>query len=178
MASRSRGSSRAVHTAPKRLTQWGNGPGDSIGTQFTVTGSKFLGSGVTFGASGTVIRIRGRLTALLESYTSAGNGYHCAMGIGLVALSAFDAGIASVPTPLTESAWDGWLYHQFFNVHGALAAGSTAVGVTGGFDVAVDTKAMRKVSDEMVIFSVLEVVETATAVMLVFFNSRLLLKLG
>ena len=134
---------------------------------------------MNFGASGTVVRIRGHLSALLTSYSAAGDGYHCAVGIGIASAAAFDAGIASVPTPLTEAAWDGWMYHSFFDVHGALAAGASAVGVAnGGAELDIDTKAMRKILDEMTLYAALEVVELGTAVMEVWTDSRLLLKLG
>ena len=138
------------------------------------------GAGVTFGASGTVIRIRGRFSAFLNSYTSAGDGYQGAFGIGVATSAAFNAGVASLPTPITEQAWDGWMYYTIFGVHGSLAAGSSSVGVHSNtaFDIEVDTKAMRKVSDEITVFPMLEVVEIGTAVMSVFFDSRLLLKLG
>ena len=176
---RSFGVSRPRVQGPKRLTQWGLGVGGTGVTGFSASSAAFLGSGVTFGASGTVVRIRGSLSAFLASYTSAGDGYHCAAGIGVVSSAAFTAGIASVPTPLTEGAWDGWMWHRFFDVHGSLAAGSTSVGVVNsGVDIEVDTKAMRKVSDEMTVFAAVEVVEIGAASMNMFFDIRLLLKLG
>ena len=164
--------------APKRLTQWGQGPGGTGAISFSASSASLLGAAVTFGAAGTVVRIRGALSANLISYTNSSDGFHCAAAIGLVSLAAFTAGIASVPTPITEAAFDGWLWHKFFFVHGGLAAGATAVGVQSALQIEIDTKAMRKVSDEMAIFGVMEVVESGTAVMEVHFNNRLLLKLG
>ena len=177
--SRFTGSTRMVR-GPKRLTQWGLGPGGSAGDSVSASSSVILGSGVTFGASGTVVRIRGNLQVVLASFTSSGHGYHFAMGIGVVTSAAFAAGIASIPTPLTEAAWDGWMYHRFGDVHGSLAAGSTSTGQGNGasFDTEVDTKAMRKVSDEMTVVAVIELVEVGTAVVDIFFDIRLLLKLG
>ena len=177
MARRFTGSRPRVQ-GPKRLTQWGLGVGDSVRTSFTATSAALLGSGVTFGSSGTVVRQRGALSAFLDSYTNAGDGFHCAVGIGIVSSAAFTAGIASVPTPITEAAWDGWMYHRFFDLHGSEAAGSTAIGGIESVDFEVDTKAMRKVSDEMTVFAALEVVELGTASLGVYFDSRMLLKLG
>ena len=172
--------SRPMVRGPKRLTQWGQGPGGAASTSFASSTASLLGSGIAFGASGTVVRIRGHFSAFLESFTSAGDGFHGAVGIGLVSAAAFAAGIASVPTPITESAWDGWLWHNFFDCFGALAAGSTNVGVHGnsGVSIDIDTKAMRKVSDEMTIFAAAEVAESGTAIMNAHLDSRLLLKLG
>ena len=129
-------------------------------------------------AAGTIVRIRGYMSAYLTAYTSAGDGFHGAAGIGIVSKTAFDAGLASVPTPITEAAWDGWMWHRYFDIHGQLAAGSTAVGVTNNLNIEVDTKAMRKISDEMIVYAIYEVVEQGTAVIDVFFESRLLLKEG
>ena len=164
---------------PRRLTNWGAGPGGSAGQGFSASGAAILGGGVQFGSAGTVVRIRGSLSAFLSSYTSAGDGFHCAIGVGLASLAAFTVGIGSLPTPITELGWDGWLWHRLFDVHGSLAAGSTAVGVANsGVDIEVDSKAMRKVSDEMVVFAAAEVVEAGTAAMTIHFDSRMLLKEG
>jgi hypothetical protein len=108
-------------------------------------------------------------------FTSAGDGYQGAMGIGLASSAAFTAGIGSLPTPITEAAWDGWLWHRFFSVHGGVADGSTNAG---SYQIEVDSKAMRKVSDEMTIFMAGEFTEIGTALMSVFFDSRMLLKEG
>jgi len=177
MARRFTGSRPRVQ-GPKRLTQWGLGPGGTGGTGITASQADILGSGVTFGASGTVVRIRGTFSGILTSYTTAGDGYAGAVGIGLASLAAFTAGIASLPTPLTEGAWDGWLWHKHFFMHGTVAAGSAAGAFVKKVDVEIDTKAMRKVSDEMIIFAASEVLEAGTAALILHLNSRLLLKLG
>ena len=164
---------------PRRLTNWGGGPGSNAAASITSSTAFILGGGITFGAAGTVVRIRGNFQAFLLSYSSAGDGFHGAVGIGLASEAAFTAGIASLPTPITEAGWDGWLWHNFFGVHGGLAAGASAVGVSNpGVDIDIDSKAMRKVSDDMVIYAAAEVTETGVASMSVFLNSRMLLKEG
>ena len=178
MATSHRGFIRQARS-PKRLTQWGLGPGSTVATSLSGSSSSLLGGGIEFGSAGTVVRIRGWISVFLTSYTSAGNGFHCAAAIGLVAKPAFDVGIASLPTPITDAAWDGWMWHTYFDVHGALAAGSANTGnQNGGFDMAVDTKAMRKVSDEMIIFAAIQGVELGTAVLDTYLETWLLLKLG
>ena len=62
----------------------------------------------------TVIRIRGELNVYLTSSGALGNGFVGAFGIGKATDAAILSGIASVPTPLTEDSWDGWLYHRYF----------------------------------------------------------------
>ena len=160
--------SRPRARGPKRLTQGGLGPGDSASTAFTATSAALLGSGVTFGQAGTVVRIRGNLSVMLESFTASPDGYHGAVGIGVVSSAAFAAGIASVPTPITEAAWDGWMWHKFFDIHG----GSSAPVLFGDRNsIEVDSKAMRKVSDEMTLFAAAEVVERGTAILDIWFDS-------
>ena len=160
---------------PRRLTSWGFGPGNNAEAQLSASSAVIVGAGVTFGSAGTVVRIRGRFGAYLVSFTSAGDGYIGAVGIGLAATAAFDAGIASLPTPITEEGWDGWLWHSFFGVHGGVAAASENAG---HIELVIDSKAMRKVSGDMVVFAALEVVESGTAVMNISLNSRMLLKEG
>jgi len=159
----------------RRQTQWGLGPGSGIVTPLSATGSALLGGGVSFAQSGTVVRIRGGFQVYLRTVTSPGDGYHGAVGIGLVSKAAFTAGIGSVPTPIIEAAWDGWLWHRFFDCHAGVVGDSSD---SIAFRAEIDSKAMRKVSDEMVLYSVIEATEIGTAVLDVFLDSRLLLKLG
>ena len=124
----------------------------------------------------TLVRTRGRFDFSLSSYTSAGDGYQGAVAIGLASLPAFTAGIGSLPTPISEMGWDGWLWHSIVGIHSALAAGATAVGQIASISLEVDSKAMRKLTDQMVIFAAIEVVELGTASLNVFFDSRMLFK--
>ena len=172
---RPRGFSRQDR-GPKRLTNWGLGPGSVTAEAFAASTAAILGSGITFGAAGTIVRIRGEFSCMLTSFTGAGDGFQGAVGIGIASSAAFTAGIASLPTPLTEAAWDGWMWHRFFGCRGN---GTSPDGVgLGSFRAEIDSKAMRKVSDEMTMFAVAEVVETGTASMLIFLDTRALLKEG
>ena len=151
----------------------------SSATKLT-TGAAVLVDGVT------LVRIRGQLTIALETAAAKADGYHGAFGIGVVTVPAFTAGAASVPTPITELDWDGWLYHQFINVKAAdaIAAGAAAnepgqvhnVLAVQRFDV--DSKAMRKLRINDIIFAVMELTEVGTATAQWFFNCRALLKLA
>ena len=64
----------------------------------------------------TIVRTYGLLSLMLRSATAIGDGFTGAFGIGKATAAAFTAGIASLPTPLMEVDWDGWLVHQFFDV--------------------------------------------------------------
>ena len=175
MADRFRGSRPLVRGA-RRQTQWGLGVGSTAVTTITASSATILGAGVTFGASGTIVRQRGALSAYLTAATAVGDGFHGAIGIGIVGSQAFATGASALPSPVTEGAWDGWMYHRFFGIHrGAAGAGSEGAAA---IQFEVDTKAMRKVSDEMVVVAMLEFIEIGTATADVFFDTRLLLKLG
>ena len=88
-----------------------------------------------------------------------------------------------MPTPLDQEAWDGWLYHWYFALlTGGKMDGSVSVdrnntnATAAALRVEVDSKAMRKLTVDDVIFAAIQVIETGTATMQWMFNSRQLLK--
>jgi len=157
----------------RRLTQWGLGVGSTAQTTVSVASSVIIGSAVTFGASATIIRMRGRFDAFISTAAAVGDGFQGAVGIGLATSAAFAIGITAIPTPITEAAWDGWLWHSFFGAHRGFD-GSGA----GAASLEIDSKAMRKVSDEMSLFAAIEVVEVGASTLRVHLDTRLLVKLG
>ena len=167
----------------RRQVAWGIGPGASVVVAApSASQANIMGAGVVLvnEEKATIVRIWGSLSAFLTTASAAGDGFHCAMGIGLVTDQAFAAGVASLPTPLDESDWDGWMYHRFFDVHTPFAT-LTESGVVNGvtaIEFEVDTKAMRKWVENMTVVAVLDSVEQGTASMNVFFDSRMLLKLS
>ena len=188
MARFSRGSTpiSSRSRAPRRKTSWIFGPGDETITAVSTSSSVILGAGLSVGADGlTLVRTRGELMLWLTAATALNNGFLGAFGIGVVTDPAFVAGIGSLPTPITEMDWDGWLYHRFINVISAETILGGAVTdeagqvhpVTAGQRIEVDSKAMRKIGVEEIVFAAIEVAEIGTAVMSVAFNSRLLVKL-
>ena len=171
-------SRRGLHQArsQKRGTSWDGGPGDENVINVTGNGIFFLGLGVTPLVAGlTAIRLRGLFSAWLVSATSAGDGFTGAVGVGLTTAASFAIGLTAVPTPLAEITWEGWLYHNFFSVHAGGASGLDAPGAAQ--HIVVDSKAMRKFNDDMVIYAIIEVDEQGAAGMDVSFNSRMLTKL-
>ena len=175
MARRRSGSFQGSH-AGRRGKGWEEGPGGSAVTTFTASTQAILTNGAQFLQDGlTVLRLRGSLQAFLVSANAAGDGFHCAIGIGIVSENAFGIGITAVPTPLGDTSWDGWLYFKFFDVHGGFLTAGDVQHLDATFEV--DSKAMRKVKDTDVLFAVVETIEIGTAEMDVFFESRILLAL-
>jgi len=144
------------------------------------SGSTIWTSGVALVSEpqATIVRIRGLVTFTLQAASGIGDGFQGALGFGVMTTAAFTAGVASIPTPVTEAEWDGWMFHQFFDVRAVtatIADGSNAVGNV--FRMPIDTKAMRIIGDSQTLVPVIEVVESGTASMEMQGETRLLLKL-
>jgi len=77
-----------------------------------------------------------------------------AVGIGLVNAAGAAVGVTGIPGPVTDSNWDGWLYHRYFQFSTQVA---TAVGFsTSSHEIEIDSKAMRKVKSDDALFMMFE----------------------
>ena len=184
----SRGRSRLPVRSLRRKTSWQVGPtttaGGSLqgvtgsGSSIAALGSETLQDGVT------LVRTRGELLFFLEAATGALDGYFGAFGIGLIGKPAFAAGAASVPTPINELDWDGWLYHRFLSLRAPSAITVSASSITSAVNsvscalrIDLDSKAMRKSFTDMVFFAALDLTESGTAILQWSLNSRMLFKI-
>ena len=171
---RSRGFSHRSQRSSGVARDWGVGTGGSALSNIAASSTFIVGSGLqTVGSELTLLRTRGLIDLFLTSATSAGDGYFGAFGIGVFTDQAFTAGVASLPSPLTEAFSNAWLYHQYLSVHAGEAG-----GLSGGGEahqrIDVDSKAMRKFDANQVMVAVVELVEIGTAVANLFFDSRIL----
>jgi len=173
---RSRGSYRGRPRSSGLSREWGLGPGGTAVTLLSASGSSLLGSAITpAGGEITVMRTRGIFEASIVSQPDAdGSGFFGAVGIGLATAAAHTAGIASLPTPITEAGWDGWLWHYFFSVH--VNDITFAPNVDATQRVEIDSKGMRKLDAFGAIYAAVEVVEIGAASVNVFLDSRILLQ--
>ena len=122
----------------------------------------------------TLIRVRGLLSVALQTASAVADGYVGSFGMAIVTTAAATAGVASIPTPSTEAAWDGWLLHRFFDCRRTLGAGSP-----GEFSrLELDSKAMRKANEDESLVGVIEFTETGTATMLIVASIRFLSMVG
>ena len=164
----------------KRKTAWGVGP-QEVDRTLTSSTSVLWSAGIVLSSAApeaTIVRIRGIMTATLEVVGAIGDGFFGAIGMGLVTSAAFAAGVGSVPTPITEEDWDGWMFHSYFDVRAVtatIADGVNAVGVVAR--IPIDTKAMRIFREEMTLVGVTEVVESGAANVEMQGQTRVLLKL-
>ena len=176
---RSRGVTRA-RLPQRRGRAWEEAVGrNGVQTPISATGSVIATSVVAALSDGlTIARIRGRLDMWLSAADAVSSGFSGAVGIGVVSSAAATAGAASVPTPLTEQAWDGWMWWQSFGLFAPIAALSSSTPLDGSqLHVEIDTKAMRKIAIDESLVAVIEVVEVTTAVLQWRIDSRMLVLL-
>ena len=163
----------------RRGVGWEEGPGGHAVTQLTTTGSTILNAGAQSQLDDiTLMRTRGGAHIFLNgAATGAGAGFHGAIGIGIVTSEAFAIGITAIPVPITNLDWDGWLYHSFFDVHvGSSAPAGPIDSASSSVRLDVDSKAMRKLTGGDTIYAAVQVEEAGTAVVDIYFESRLLIK--
>ena len=156
---------------PRRRTHWVEASG---ALTRTATGASILTTATVGHEGETIVRVRGLATVSLISATSAGDGYFGAIGIAIVTAAAAATGAGAIPTPITEAGWDGWLLHRYLSAEKTLGAGSP-----GEFDRAIlDSKAMRKASEDENLVIVEEFTETGTAVIAIQVRVRILSMAG
>ncbi len=185
---RARSLNSRIPQSLRRKVDWGLGPstgGVPGGVQAISATGPVIGTNGIFPtvSSPTIVRIRGYLSLYISVSSTALDGFHGAFGIGKVTTAAFTAGVASIPTPLTENDWDGWMYHQFFDCTAVMpvAVASTSKSVPSGPGAIyneIDTKSMRKADQEDTFFCAIEVQEIGTATMQWHCQTRMLFKLA
>ena len=163
---------------PRRRKGWEVGPGQlAVQTQLTASGIDLLTSGATVLFDGlTLLRLRGTYSAYLSAGGALG-GFSGAFGVGIIDLQAFTVGSTAVPSPITEQDWDGWLFWEAFDLKMPTSTLDTS-SPTGILKMPVDTKAMRKLKQDDVIFASVEVAEVGTAIYNHHFDSRMLIALA
>ena len=158
---------QTVVRARRRRTHWT----EFIGQQVVLSASvpTLLGSIGADHDGEMLIRTRGLLSLTLITAAAVGDGYVGAFGMGVVTTAAATAGVGSIPTSLTEAGWDGWFLHQYFDIRSGIGAGGPVL-----LQYALDSKAMRKISEDESIIMALEIVETGDASISVVSRTRIL----
>ena len=175
-----RGRSRTM-TAPRKRS-WAVGP--RVGaTPLTLgtTPNQLWGVTAVPNIDGlTLVRLRGEILIYLLTASAVGDGFSGALGICIASDEAVAAGAASIPDPrmANDGDWNGWLFHQIFDVHAATTtAGDLAQSPAGIFRMTIDNKAMRKIPVGSTIVGVLGATEVGTATGEVWSNTRSLILL-
>jgi len=141
-----------VARAPKRQSTWSFA---AVRTAFTALGPQatILDQSLTTAVlarilPATIVRTRGFLV-MKSDQIAADEQCMGAYGIAVVSEAARVAGIGSIPTPITEAGWGGWL------VHGYWACSSDGVDAPIA-RFSFDSKAMRKVETADAVVVVLQ----------------------
>jgi len=158
--------SRGFSRGPRRLTSWSLGPGgndiDFDSVTFTSTSASILGAGVTPAVPHlTVVRIRGMLDFRLITTDVVRGGFTWAAGLGIVANDAFLVGTSALPQPFDEVGWPGWLWHNFGVMKSTVGALATSSLSAPSERIEIDTKAMRKLRQNEVLFMIVQVGEAS-----------------
>ena len=163
--------------SPRRTKKWGNGP-DSVQQAIAGTSDLLWSSGIILNNTpqATLMRIRGTLHLMGTLATSAGDGFSGASGIALVTGDAFAIGATAIPNPLTQADWDGWIWHSFWDVFNPLAS-STAFVSSFTQVLQIDSKAMRKWSENFTLVGMSRMDEVGTATMTHSADTRVLVAL-
>jgi len=158
----------------KRQVTW-VGPAD----QFTVnvsSGASGINQSFDPAAAGmvkpTIVRVRGLLLVKLQAYTTD-QDVNGAFGMCVVSDEAFAAGAASIPRPFDDAGWDGWFVWQPFSFRYEFHSATGDIIGSVGWDI--DSKAMRKVTDNE---TVVCMVESQSGAFAASVNTRVLFKLS
>jgi len=167
--------SRRSSFPARRRSSWEIGPGgNNVVTTSAAALLATFGTGAQATQDGlTLVRIRGFAELILSQAASGGDGYAGALGIGIVTGDAAAIGVTAMPTPIANEFWDGWVWHQFFSLKSPVAT----VSGNSRQVFEIDSKAMRKLRDEDVLFAAIEGTEVGTATIFATLGSRTLVKL-
>ena len=178
MPSRSGFHSRSTRS-PRRKMAWVPGPA-SARTSIVSAVSTAWSTGVQINVDGlTLVRTRGVFTVWQELATAAFDGFEAlAIGICIVNENAAGVGATAIPSPITDTGWDGWLYHSAL---GSIIGPSTTELLDGPMTSVrhvIDSKAMWKVKSTDFLVGMVETgTEIGTASLNFTAETRLLFKL-
>ena len=95
----------------------------------------------------TVLRCRGNLfvTAVPDAATDSDT---VGLGICVVTEAAAAVGGTSVPGPINDQGYDGWLWHQYVPLDALLLTAVDPQAITTNVRVEIDAKGMRKLPQD------------------------------
>jgi len=154
----------------------GNGSITAAGDTISTTSNVILGSGITpLIPQMTVVRLRGTIGIQLVTATAAEAGFNYALGIGICTADAFAIGVTATPTPFDDAEWPGWLWHHFGYIKAPQEVHD--LNQVPLQQITIDSKAMRKLRLNEILYAAIECGEQGTAVIRVHCMTRVLVKL-
>ena len=157
-----------------RQTEWG-GSADISAFTTLAAGAAVLDQSLTTDDPETIVRTRGVIWVKSDQESAEENPFG-AMGIAIVSDQAAAAGVASVPTPITEIDSDLWMVYVPWATS-VWDTGGAALTAVNGFAYEFDSKAMRKISADETVVVVVENASSANGVKFAI-NFRMLFKVN
>jgi len=179
MARRFRSSRTFTTRSQRRLTDWIGGVSASFNESQLNAGVAAIISSFDTRIAGnegpfTITRTLGYL-GVAPSATTAEQFAHGAFGIQVISGEAFDAGIAAMPTPFSESGDERWHVFFYWSMMYAFNVGAGGTSHSRNPQMNFDSKAQRRVDTGDVIVAVIENGASTDAVDFLS-NNRLLVK--
>jgi len=146
-------------------------------TTFTATGGTILNSASADLLSKrpfTIIRLHLELL-LISDQVAADEIQIGAIGLCVVSDQSAAAGVASVPTPVTDGSSDLWMMHKWF-MDNFLRVGTPASAAHNAKTYTIESKSMRKVNDDQDILLVAELATGFSSGFTISVAGRLLIK--
>ncbi len=169
-----RGRSFKRSAGTKRLTEWTSSVPEAAFTALAGA-SAIIDNAFTTPNVETLIRCRGLLVIQSNQIAAAEQPFG-AIGLCLVTDQAFAAGAGSIPLPYTDSESDAWLLHQFWAAPFQFGDGTGFARIDAQYQL--DSKAMRRVTQDDTVLMVLEVGSAAAIGVNYRWDMRLLTKVA
>ncbi len=135
---------RGFHGSPRpRATEW-LASADVTDFDTLAAGAAVLDQTFSFGEDVTIMRTRGSIWVGTDQ-TAAAEFPFGALGLLIASDAAITAGVASLPTPITEESSELWFLHQHFAAS-FLFGDATGFASPSSVRYDFDSKAMRKAS--------------------------------
>ncbi len=144
---------RQFRSGVRRLTAWSATAPETQWIALAAGTSVIDSTFTTAAGSVTVVRSRGLLSVVTDQEAADEQPFG-AVGIAIVSDQAVAAGVGSVPSPYTEPESDFWLLHQFWSAEARIGDGTGFARLSQVFEL--DSKAMRKVSDDETLILMME----------------------
>ena len=169
----------AQQRGARRQTSWENGPFGR--NAITTETSTLVPTGIAATLPGlTLIRVRGEMYLALTTAAAAFDGFgRIACGLAIVSENAFTVGGAgSVPDPLIDVGWEGWLWHWMGSLATNTAFTLPSNNGPSSVRVVIDSKSMRKWKETDVLCGVVSTDdEISSTTLRTSLNTRVLVKL-
>ena len=165
---------RIIRRGTRRMTSWLSVPFTSA--VMTATGGTLMVALTGLEKAKrpfTIVRTR-MLISIISDQTAASESQFGAFGMVVTTDQAVASGVGAVPTPVTDAGSDAWFVHQFF--HGQFTFATASGFAEGGHsEYQIDSKAMRKVSEDDDVIGVGEFASGSEGLILTI-SGRLLIK--